>query len=119
MNIIRTWNDLAHALDSPLHPTAKSILIGHRERLAEFDDLELSDLAAFFIFEPGDQPADLMEASGIAILDDPPDWEYLHHHDGWFECCFIISDDGFGWIVMIPDWPGTDPALLELCRTYA
>ena len=119
MNILRTWDELARALDAPLHPTAKSILTGHRERLAEFDDLQLSDLAAVFIFEPGDQPADLEEASGIAILDDPPDWEYLHHHDGWFECVWVLSDDGFGWIVLIPDDPGTYPAMLEFCRIHA
>ena len=119
MNIIHTWDQLAGALASPLHPTAKAVLEGHRDRLAEYEGLALCKLAAFFIFEAGARPADLEKASGIAILDEPPDWEYLERHKGWFECVWVMSDDGFGWVVLIPDDAGTDPDLLALCRTHA
>lgn len=116
MIIIRTWEELASALAFSLEPTTKAILIEHRDRLAEYDDHDLGDLAVFCIVETGDQPSALEEASGIAILVDPP--EYIDRNVGWWECCWIVSDDGFGWVVLIPDAPGTNPALLKLCRVH-
>ena len=119
MIIIRTAEHLARVLATSLDPPLRSILEGHRDRLAEFDDLDLSELATFFIFEAGDRPGDLTNASGINIFDDPPAWEYLQPYDGGFELVFVTSDFGEGWVVLIPDDPGTNPALLQLCRKHA
>lgn len=88
---LRTWEELATALASPLDATARRILTAHRDRLAEFADYELNEIAAFVIVEPGEDPA--------AIVGTPLP-EYRTHHEGWIEEAFIVSDDGFGWVVL-------------------
>ena len=48
-----------------------------------------------------------------------PSWEWSErHHDGW-ELCFVLTDDGAGDIILIPDQEGIDPRLLALCREHA
>lgn len=91
MFIIRTWEELAKALASPLDATAKAILTAHRDRLAEFADYDLNEIAAFLIIEPGEDPA--------AIVGTPLPEHRTHHH-GWTEEVYIVSDDGFGWVVL-------------------
>ena len=44
------------------------------------------------------------------------DPEFVTLHGGWFEAVFILSDDGFGHVVFVPDQPDTDPEILKLCR---
>ena len=118
MIIIRTADQLERLLASNLEPSLQAILQDHRDRLTEYADFAFEELAAIFVFQPGDQPDALNEASGIAILQDPPCWEHLVHQDGWYELVFVISDDGFGWIVLIPDWQDTDHRLLALCERH-
>lgn len=119
MKSIRTAEELKRVLTSSLDTPLRNILQGHRDRLAEYTDYTFKELAAFFVFEPGDQPQALEDVAGIAILDDPPDWEYLERHDGWYELAFVLSDDGFGWIVLIPDCSTIDSRLLDLCRRHS
>jgi hypothetical protein len=119
MITISTWGELARALDSPLDSTARATLSAHRDRLAEYGDYDLSELARFAILEPGDQTTALEQASGIRIFVDPPTWESIDDLGGWFELVWVLSDDGFGWVVLVPDCPGTDRALLRLCRSHA
>jgi hypothetical protein len=58
MFVIRTAEEMARALDSPLDPELKRILAEHWARLADYD-LPLSDLAQFVIAQPGDTLGDL------------------------------------------------------------
>jgi len=77
------------------------------DRLADFRDLPLSDLCTVLVVEPGDTLADL----GPAL--EP---EYVAHHTGWYELVTVDSDDGFGRVVLVPDRPDIDAAILNLCR---
>ena len=52
MIVIRTAEEMARALDSPLEPTLKDRLQAHWDRLSEWDDYELSELAVFLIAQP-------------------------------------------------------------------
>ncbi len=93
----------------------------------------LSDIGEFIIVEPGDTIANLEEASGCAITTDlfgeahygdpdfVPNHEWLEHHqdEHCFEMVFIMTDDGYFTVLLIPDDPGIDPDLLSLCWEYS
>jgi len=121
MIIIQTWAALEHALLSPLDPRLRSILALRRDQLAGW-----GDIAHFIIVQPGDKPEQIEPPPLINLVDgcrygDPafePSWEHIQDHGGWFELTYILSDDGFGHIIFIPDAEGIDPELLSLCRTY-
>ncbi|MEJ6011522.1 hypothetical protein [Novosphingobium aquae] len=86
MTILRTAVEVAAFLATPLGREVEGILAPHLERLAEF---ELEDIAAIAVDETP-------QALGL----DPDAYEYRTEHHGWTEGVFIISDDGFGWIVL-------------------
>lgn len=93
----------------------------------------LTDIGEFFVVEPGDTVSGLEEASGCAVATDPfgeahygePDFvpchEWLEHHQeqNCFEMVFIMNDDGYFTVFLIPDDPGIDADLLSLCREYS
>jgi hypothetical protein len=77
---------------------------------------ELLDIAALFIIEPGDTLDTLHQARGRPF----EHGEFiLHHAGGWFECVFVIGQDGAGHVVLVPDLPSIDSGLLHLCNAHA
>jgi hypothetical protein len=96
-------------------------------------DETLSDLGEFFVIEPGDSIPSLEETTGCYIATDftgedhygspdfEPNHESLEHHreQQCFEMVFIMTDDGYFTVLLIPDDPGIDPDLLSLCRDYS
>lgn len=107
MITITTWEALRE------HPHAYALLTG---RLADFRDQPLCDLCKVLIAERGDTPATLERGLGQKLT--PPPWEYISLQNGWYEFAIVESDDGFGFVVFIPDRPDVDPELLQLCRTH-
>jgi hypothetical protein len=93
----------------------------------------LPDLGTFVVVEPGDAIGDIEEASNCCITTDffeeahygssdfVPSHEWLEHHreQQCFEMVFIMTDDGYFTVLLIPDDPGIDPDLLSLCRDYS
>lgn len=77
--------------------------------------LDTEPVAWLYILQPGDT-TNLLEQLRSQPFET---WEYIDHHDGWFEAVFVISDDGFGHVVLVPDQPDSDPELLETCRAFA
>ncbi len=119
------------ALTDPHDPALLSILHLRMVQLTEHVECDLSELVHFLIVEPGDPPTAVAALLGFSLLVNlvdgapfgspgfEPSWEWIERHDsGWFEFVFILSDDGFGWTVLIPDCPGVDADLLALCRHY-
>ena len=76
---------------------------------------ELMDLAVIFIVQPGDTLDILHHARGRPF----EGWEFIIDHIGWYEAVLIISDDGAGHVVLVPELPSIDPELLDLCRCHA
>lgn len=119
---------LAAVADPDLDPQLRALLAA-RARQLEDDTLDLGDLAHFHAVEPGDGPAEAGAALGFPpdanLVDgsrhgDPdftPSWEWVEDHGGWFELAFVLTDDGFGHVLLVPDRPDTDARLLALCRT--
>ena len=64
--------------------------------LADYSDYELENLLNIIIIEPSDAMADL----GFLLSDHLP--ELVEYQTAWVELTYIISDDGFGWVVYIP-----------------
>lgn len=114
MHIIRSWADLAQW---PEDDDIGRLLQERHRQLAEFGDLEL--LGTFIIVQPGDTYAIIEQAAGFPIVsDDTPNWEWIERHGTIFEAPIILTDDGFGHVLIIPDEPTTDARLLALCRKY-
>jgi hypothetical protein len=40
----------------------------------------------------------------------------IEAHPGWLELTYVVSDDGFGYVVYVPITPDIDPQLLEVCK---
>jgi hypothetical protein len=109
-------------------------------RFAELSQDEPYDPAVngfFMVVEAGDAISDIDRVTGCPLQGNRystarmgdagflPDWECLTFHPGrdgspgCFEMVFVISDDGYGVVIFIPDQPDIDPLLSSLCHTYA
>lgn len=116
MHIIRTWPELADWLEQPANIDIAALLRLRRDQLIDFGDL--TEIGTFAIVEPGDALADIELALSFPItLDGSPTWEWVMRHGATFEAPIILSDDGFGHVLIVPDADGIDPDLLVLCRT--
>ena len=85
----------------------------------------------FVVAENGDTPEMLEKECGGAITHNPctelsfgqpgftPVWECLEEHQTCFEMVFVLSDGGFGVVLIIPKQSGIDAELLHLCSVYA
>jgi hypothetical protein len=125
--IIRNATAMTDVLDAA-DPDLKLLLQRRRDQLAEYD---LADIAHFLIVRPGDVEADIIRELGFSPLmnlveevrfpspDFEPSWECIEDHGGWFELTYILSDDGFGYVLFVQDADGVDPGLLALCRQYS
>ncbi|QCB41018.1 hypothetical protein E5673_01230 [Sphingomonas sp. PAMC26645] len=116
-----------------LDPDLRNLLAIRASQLADDTepDIELGDLAHFHAVEAGDGMIEVKAALGFAVdinlvdgvafghSDFVPSWEWIEHHVGYFELAFVLSDDGFGHILLVPDQLGVDPRLLDLCKSYA
>ena len=105
-----------------------------RQRITELSEGEPFDpelMGSLILVEPGDTPASLEAGCGCLITTglfvdakDPdfmPCFEWLEHHPQGhcYEMLFIMTDDGIGTALFIPDAEGIDPQLLAFCRQYA
>ena len=109
------------------------------QRFAELSQDEPYDPALhgfFVVVEAGDSLDDIERACGCKLLskrygparfgdaDFVPDWEFCEFHaadgsPGCFEAVFVLSDDGFGVVLVTPDVDDVNPALRTMCRTFA
>ena len=110
------------------------------KRFADLSEDESYDPAVngfFIVVEAGDGIDAVEQQSGCRLLSNRfsnvrfedasfvPDWECLTFHagrdgsPGYFEMVFVLCDDGFGVVIVIPEQGGIDPALLALCLAYS
>ena len=119
MIVIRTAEEMERALDSPLEPTLKQRLHGHWERLSEWEDYELSELAVFLIIQPGDTLQQADAAFGQPLVRDSKFCflpELAEQQGGWIEITFILSQDGFGLVLLVQIDPNADSRLMAACN---
>lgn len=128
---IRSSADMARALALPLDPDLIELLALRRDQLLEHDGYDLGELAHFLVAEPADTVTAIEGVVGVPLatnfVDDSKygepgftaNFEYVERHGAWFEAVTIVSDDGFGIVLLVPDRPDIDPALLGLVRGHA
>lgn len=111
---------LARALDSPLDPLLKALLVRRRDQLLADagGDYILSELAQFVVIDPHDAVAKIEQVAGYPLVTSPA-FEWVADHGGLFEAVTILSDDGFAAVLLVPDTSGIDQALLTLLRDLA
>jgi hypothetical protein len=131
MRIIHSPETLALALVSSLDPLLQRLLRQRADQLVG-EGYDPFDLVTFAVVEPGDRLDALEAALGLPIATnlvdgtryggDPdyvPSAEWIADHGGLFELVYVLSDDGAGVAIFVPDREGIDPTLLSLCRTFA
>jgi hypothetical protein len=116
MIVIRTAEEMARVLSAPPDSELQHILQAHWERLSEWDDLNLEDLALFIIAPMGRTEEDIALAAGRALIADGafvllP--EVVKRSSHWAEVTCILSDDGYGIVLLIELGAGTDKHLLS------
>jgi hypothetical protein len=129
---IRNSAELATALAAPLDPSLRLLLSLRCEQLLKHTDLDFGDVAQFLIIEPGDTLAAIEAAVGVVLTTNFVDgskfgeaaftsnFEFVARHPaGWFEAVLILSDDGFGVALFVPDRCDTDSELLALLLTHS
>lgn len=119
------------ATQSDLDPHLLALLAERYDQLTADLDGDPDGYVQVLIVEPEDTLSEIEDALGFSPLvnfvdgahygerEFTPSWEWLADHDGWFELVFVLSDDGAGALVFVPDHPGVDPELLSACVDYA
>ena len=128
---IRSSADMVRALALPLDPDLLELLALRRDQLLEHNDYDLGELAHFLVVEPADTVAAIEGVVGVPLATNLVDgskygqpgfttnFEYVGRHGAWFEAVTIVSDDGFGIVLLVPDRPDIDASLLGLVRDHA
>lgn len=114
------------ALLLPLDPTLHRLL---SDRIRDAIACGLENLTHIIVVEAGDGEGDFMEevafspywnALSETRFGDPdhiPPWDWAERLDGWgWEFIRTIGNDGFAFIVLVPDREGIDPKLRAMCR---
>lgn len=127
---IKSTADIARALSLPIDAELKRLLALRRDQLLEHDGYDLGELAHFVVVEPVDMlaaiegvvgvplSANLVDGSKLGDLGFTANFEYVARHGTWFEAVMILSDDGFGVVLFVPDRPDIDATLIELVRKH-
>lgn len=106
-------------LDGVLDPALRVLLTTRRNQLlANASGYELGELAHFIVAEPGDAIAEIEAAANYPLITEPA-FEWVIDHGGCFEAVTVLSDDGFGIVLLVPDREGVDPTLFNLLRDLA
>lgn len=126
MLTIDTDARLARALDQPLGAAVHRLLTLRREQLGSIEGI-----AAFHLVEAGDTLADVEAVLGFPIATDliegtsypdpdfTPSWESAELHSGGvYEIVYVLTDDGYAHVLLVPDRDDTDPVLRSLLRDH-
>ncbi|MXO52372.1 hypothetical protein GRI42_13760 [Erythrobacter gaetbuli] len=111
MRTITTWA----GLHSEIETGAANNLAALRDRLSGSSDQPLNELCLVVLVELGDRFSDIEGVLQHTLH--PPPWEYVDCAGGWFELVLVTGDDGFGYVVLVPDQAAIDPEILEYCRS--
>ena len=127
MHVLRDADSVQAFLATTPDPELHRLIADRLADLSDYDDMDLGDLVNFIVMEINDPVAVLDAALGFAILSNrfdatpygtpgfTPSWDALTEHPAWFELVYVLSDDGFGLVVLIPKHPGVDAELIAMC----
>lgn len=128
---IRDAQAMRLTIQSTADMALRSLLERRFEQFDTIDGYDLGEVAHFLVVQPGDTMEGVDAALGFPILanlvdgtpygapDFTPSTEWISDHGDWFEMAYVLSDDGFGWIVFVPKADGVDANLLAMCADHA
>jgi hypothetical protein len=114
MHIIRTFEQLA---DGPPNTELAAILKNWLDRLQAYEGYHLPELAIICILGSVEELAAMEVETGHQLLEVDGYFrpvEIATQHQNWIEMVFILSDDGFGLVLLVPT--DAEPAFLALCE---
>jgi len=127
MLLLRSPEDVERVEDAYMRA-----LLDQRFRDIAVPGYSYDELGMFIVVEPGDTISDIERVGGIWITtglfgdvkygeeDFSPCFEVLEAHSGrCFEMAYILNDDGYGVIVIVPETNDMDAELMRFCREYA
>jgi len=131
MIALRSTECILVACQPPSETSLCKIINQRLTQLTEDGGGDVADIAHFLIVQAGDDDRSVKGELGFSILENlvdgarfgnpdfEPSWEWIMRHEGWFELVYVLTDDGFGWVVFVQDDEATDADLLAVCREYA
>lgn len=119
------------ALPRALDPSLRELITLRVSQLRRNYDGPLKEIVCFYVVEAGDDQEQMAQALGFNPLtnlvdgttfgdpDFTPSFEWMKCWGSWFELVFLLTDDGFGHILFVPNDPGTEFDLHSMCLAYA
>lgn len=117
------------ALDRPLDPTLHRLLA---DRIHDAIACGLGDMTHIIVVDAESREADFIRAAGFSPFWNPlsetrygdpghiSPWDWIGSMDNWgWELIRTVGNDGFAFIVLVPDTEGVDPMLLAMCRDFS
>lgn len=117
MHIIRTFGQLAKLADGPPNAELAAILKSWLDRLQAYEGYDLPDLAIICIIGSMEDLAAMEVETGHQLREGDGSLrrsDIATQHQQWIELVFILSDDGFGVVLLVPT--DAEPALLAMCE---
>ncbi len=114
MLIVTDGGSLTRALSTSIDPPLKRLLVQRRDQLGG----DIEGLARFLIAEPLDGLDALETELGFPVsgdLEGSFGCEWVADHGTFYEAVWILTDDGFAHVALIPK-RDVDPELLEFCE---
>ncbi len=115
MIIITNEDELAAA---NLDPPTRALIDGRCRELLSCG-LSMGDIVNWIVVAPGDALADIETAIGFPTDAAGPPWEWVEDHGILYEAPIILSDDGFGVVLVVPHDEGVNATLLAALRRDA
>lgn len=109
-------NDLASIERWPVQEQ-RALLLLTLERITQGEPYEASTHGFFLIVETEEGFDAIGDAIGRPV--DYNSWEYLEEHADCYELVCVLSDDGFGVVVIVPKGVAVDSGLALLCTQGA
>ncbi len=120
MLIIADAAALDRALKSSLDPKILALLTLRRDQLLSDTggEYDIGELVQFVVVEPNDKMTEIEARIGFPLFSKPA-FDWVQGDGAWLEGIVILSDDGFGIVVFVPDNDGIDPKMLSVMRAQA
>ncbi len=128
---LRTGAAVDRALSSDIDAELRQLLVKRVEQLNPYGADDIGELVHFLIVEPGDSIGAIEAELGFSPLvnfvdgsrygdpDFTPSWEWIEQHGAWFEVVFVLSDNGFGCVLLVPTVSSKAGPLVDACAGAA
>lgn len=130
---LRTTAVMERAATTYPHPELRRLISLRLDQLASnYPRERLEEIVHFLVVEPGDSQREIEAELGFSPLqnlsdgsrfgegdDFQPSFEWAVCHGAYYELVFILTDDGFGTIVLVENDPGIDGDVHALCLEFA